>query len=190
MFSTDHRVDDTYAKKQERWWQLYEQHALLAYRDASGDGSARRLSDFLPRRSLRRLELYGEFFRPFGIESSVSIRIQVAPRRAVDFGCTRSSGDFSEQDRFALDVVKSFLDRAVLLYEARSRGSNVLTKREHQILAVAATGASNAEIAAKLVIAPGTVKKHLDNIYVKLGAANRTEAVTCITDRDAGHPLD
>ena len=125
MLSTDHRVDDAYASRQERWWQLYEQHPLLAYRDATGDGRALRLSDFLPRRSLRRLELYGEFFEPFGIESSLSIRIQVAPGRAVDLGCTRSSGDFSVQDRFALDVVKSFLDRFVLLHDERRRGTIV-----------------------------------------------------------------
>ena len=189
MLSTDHRVDDAYVRGQERWWQLYEQHPLLAYRDATGDGRALRLSDCLPRRSLRRLELYGEFFQPFGIESSLSVRIQVAPRRAVDFGCTRSSGDFSVQDRFALDVVRAFLDRLVLLYEERCRGSNGLTKREQQVLAVAATGASNAEIAARLVIAPGTVKKHFDNIYGKLGAANRTEAVARTLELDARHPL-
>lgn len=189
MFSTDHRVDDAYVRGQERWWQLYEQHPLLVYRDATGDGRALRLSDFVPRRSLRRLELYGEFFKPFGIESSLSIRILVSPRQAVDLGVTRSSIDFSVQDRLALDVVRSFLDRVVLLHHERHGGSNDLTRREQQILAVAATGASNAEIAAELVIAPGTVKKHLDNIYGKLGAANRTEAVARMLDADSGHPL-
>jgi ATP/maltotriose-dependent transcriptional regulator MalT len=77
----------------------------------------------------------------------------------------------------------------VLLHDQRWSRSNGLTKREHQILAVAATGATNAEIAAELVIAPGTVKKHLDNIYGKLGAANRTEAVTRTLDVGA-HPLE
>jgi DNA-binding CsgD family transcriptional regulator len=182
MLSTDHRVDVAYSRKQERWWQLYGQHPLLAYRDATGNGRALRLSDFLPRRSLRRLELYSEFFKPFGIESSLSIRIYVSPRRAVDIGCTRSSGDFSVQDRFALDIVKSFLERIGLLDDRRSRTSKPLTRREREVLAVAATGASNAEIAAELVIAPGTAKKHLDNIYAKLGAANRTEAVARMLD--------
>jgi DNA-binding CsgD family transcriptional regulator len=188
MSSTDQRVDDAYERGQERWWQLYDQHPLLVYRDTTGDGQALRLSDFLPRRSLRRLEIYGEFFKPFGIESSLSIRILRGPRRAVDIGVTRSSRDFSVQDRLALDLVKSFLDRVVVLHE-RDGGSLGLTRRERQILAAAATGASNSEIAAELVIAPGTVKKHLDNIYGKLGAANRTEAVARMLDAGAGHPL-
>jgi len=69
-------------------------------------------------------------------------------------------------------------------------GRNVLTKRERQVLAAAAAGATNAEIAAKLVIAPGTVKKHLDNIYNKLGAANRTDAVIRMRDIAPSHPLE
>jgi hypothetical protein len=36
---------------------------------------------------------------------------------------------------------------------------------------------SNQAVADALVIAPGTVKKHLDNIYVKLRGHNRMEAV-------------
>jgi DNA-binding NarL/FixJ family response regulator len=34
-------------------------------------------------------------------------------------------------------------------------------------------GESNASIARRLALAPGTVKKHLDNVYVKLGVRGR-----------------
>ena len=52
-----------------------------------------------------------------------------------------------------------------------------LTRRESEVLAWVAEGKTNAETAELLSIAPGTVKKHLDHIYEKLGVGSRTEAV-------------
>jgi LuxR family maltose regulon positive regulatory protein len=52
-----------------------------------------------------------------------------------------------------------------------------LSRREGEILRLIETGMPNEAVAHALVIAPGTVKKHLDNIYGKLGVHNRTEAV-------------
>lgn len=52
-----------------------------------------------------------------------------------------------------------------------------LSDREREVLSLLATGQSNKEIAARLVVSVGTVKTHTNNIYRKLGARNRTEAV-------------
>jgi DNA-binding CsgD family transcriptional regulator len=52
----------------------------------------------------------------------------------------------------------------------------VLTPRERQILAMVATGKTNAEIAELLWISPTTVRKHLENVYAKLGVRTRTAA--------------
>lgn len=57
-----------------------------------------------------------------------------------------------------------------------------LTPRELQILRLVAQGASNGEIAARLIISPGTVKAHTNRIYGKLGARNRTEAAARARD--------
>ena len=51
-----------------------------------------------------------------------------------------------------------------------------LTRREVEILRLAAEGASNAEIAKRLWVTEQTVKFHLSNSYRKLGVSNRTEA--------------
>ncbi|GCE29932.1 hypothetical protein KDA_54160 [Dictyobacter alpinus] len=52
-----------------------------------------------------------------------------------------------------------------------------LSERELEVLQALAVGATNATIAQELVIASGTVKRHLSNIFSKLGAANRLQAV-------------
>ena len=53
-----------------------------------------------------------------------------------------------------------------------------LTARELEILALLAAGTPNPRIAAELVVSLNTVKKHVSHLLGKLGAANRTEAVT------------
>ncbi|HVF50833.1 MAG TPA: response regulator transcription factor, partial [Pyrinomonadaceae bacterium] len=51
-----------------------------------------------------------------------------------------------------------------------------LSEREHEILRLMASGASNKEIAAALFIAEGTVKNHVTNILGKLSVRDRTQA--------------
>ncbi len=53
-----------------------------------------------------------------------------------------------------------------------------LTPREGQVLALLSEGRKNAEIARALVISPRTVKKHLENVYGKLGVSTRAAAVS------------
>ncbi|MBO0808196.1 MAG: response regulator transcription factor, partial [Actinobacteria bacterium] len=53
-----------------------------------------------------------------------------------------------------------------------------LTARELEILGLLAAGTPNPAIAEQLVVTLHTVKKHVSHILGKLGAANRTEAVT------------
>jgi LuxR family transcriptional regulator, maltose regulon positive regulatory protein len=52
-----------------------------------------------------------------------------------------------------------------------------LTEREREVLRLIASGASNREIAAQLVVRLGTVKKHGYNLFGKLGVTSRTQAI-------------
>ncbi len=52
-----------------------------------------------------------------------------------------------------------------------------LSQRELEVLRLLAQGASNTEIAENLIIALNTVKRHVSNIFEKLGVSNRTQAV-------------
>jgi DNA-binding NarL/FixJ family response regulator len=52
----------------------------------------------------------------------------------------------------------------------------VLTRREIEVVALAAEGRANCQIARDLHLSPDSVKGHLARAIVKLGARNRTDA--------------
>lgn len=74
------------------------------------------------------------------------------------------------------------IDPALAL-AALSEGHNPLTNREREVLAVALSGASIADIAGKLFLSEGTVRNHLSLAIQKLGVRNRMEAARRAEER-------
>jgi DNA-binding NarL/FixJ family response regulator len=70
------------------------------------------------------------------------------------------------------------LPREVRARLAESSPRSHLTERETEVLQMVAHGRSNKEIAGELGLSVNTVNNHLSSILVKLGVADRTEAVT------------
>lgn len=52
-----------------------------------------------------------------------------------------------------------------------------ISKREYEVLELMAQGMSNKEIAGKLFVSTNTVKTHSSNLFLKLNARRRTEAI-------------
>lgn len=78
-------------------------------------------------------------------------------------------------------LVVELVDGALLLEEERHLPR--LTPREREILDLVAEGKTNAEIAEALWVSRGTVRKHLDNVYAKLGVHTRTAAAAFVRER-------
>jgi DNA-binding CsgD family transcriptional regulator len=72
-------------------------------------------------------------------------------------------------------IVMHRVGEALLLEEEPNLPN--LTRREREILDLVAEGRTNAEIATVLWLAPGTVRRHLENVFRKLGVHTRTAAV-------------
>ena len=78
-----------------------------------------------------------------------------------------------------LDALLSQISRVTgLAAPGSATGAFALTLRQMDVLAQIATGATNAEAAARLGLSPATVKTYLQDASKRLGARNRVEAVT------------
>jgi LuxR family transcriptional regulator, maltose regulon positive regulatory protein len=78
---------------------------------------------------------------------------------------------------------------AVLAQESAAPGaverlSEPLSERELDVLALIAAGRSNVEIASSLFVSMSTVKTHINNLYRKLGARSRTQAIARARELD------
>jgi DNA-binding CsgD family transcriptional regulator len=83
----------------------------------------------------------------------------------------------SAEARFAELGIPYRLQRARSLREQiAERLPGGLTRREAEILRLLASGSSNKEIAATLVVSVHTVERHVANVYRKIGTRNRAEA--------------
>lgn len=99
-----------------------------------------------------------------------------AANRALAAGRASNAGSWQLNDLLGPDLEPQRFRRkgstsAVLLRELLG-----LTARELQVLEAASEGRTNAQIAADLDLAPGTVKNHLERVYAKLEVTSRTEA--------------
>ncbi|HEY0002430.1 MAG TPA: response regulator transcription factor [Actinoplanes sp.] len=63
-----------------------------------------------------------------------------------------------------------------------------LTAREMEVLELISRGLTNAEIAAQLFIGETTVKTHINNAFLKIGAKSRVDAVRYAYQHDLGRP--
>ena len=77
-------------------------------------------------------------------------------------------------------VVETTRDGSALLLSEPPSSEGMLTARERDVMRCVEEGLSNAEIARELWIQPTTVRKHLENIFAKLGVRSRTAALSKI----------
>jgi DNA-binding CsgD family transcriptional regulator len=178
------------------------QHPVLAHFLRSDVPGARMMSDFLSPREYHRLALYGEFFRPLGVEDQLTVLTSSRPHGA-GISIDREHRGFSEHERRLLDRLQPHLaaarSNAARFSQALSRSQPAglenapatlldnLTSREHEVLARIASGHTNAQIARTLDISVGTVRKHVEHILYRLGVPSRTAAAVCYITGSAPH---
>jgi DNA-binding CsgD family transcriptional regulator len=126
-------------------------------------------------------ELLDRYFGAMTVQLPDPLASWLRQRRRATTGepLTINAGDRS--------LVVDLVDDALLLEERQWVPR--LTAREREIIDLVTEGRTNAEIAERLWVSPATVKKHLDNVYAKLGVHTRTAAAAAIRERPP-HPAD
>lgn len=97
-------------------------------------------------------------------------------RSTVGTYCTRAYEKLGVSSKDAAQAACAHLVRQALLTAAG------LSEREAEVAALAAEGASTADIASSLVLSEATVSSHLQQAYVKLGVHSRTELAELLRD--------
>lgn len=174
----------------EKVAKLRPQVVLMDLRMPVLDGAAatRRIRDAFPETRVIVLTTFDEDEAIFdGLRSgAIGYLLKDAPTDKL-YEAIRAAarGESFLQPSVAARVVAEF---ARLAEKAPAAGNQSLAEplsaRELEILRLLAGGATNREIAARLVLAEGTVKNHVTNILTKLGVADRTQAA--LRARDLG----
>ena len=160
------------------FWRHYWDCLACSYPSRSGDErSITMISDFYSDRQFHNLGMYAEYFGPLGFEREIMLCLRAPAGRTRRLIFFRGAGsNFSERDRLLLTLLRPHLDELYQRLEFRRRGLQDLTRRQRQLLQLVAAGHTNAEIAKQLFISAPTVRKHLENIFERLGVASRTAA--------------
>jgi DNA-binding CsgD family transcriptional regulator len=174
---------------------LLDEHPLHRWYTSQPDWSPVRISDVVPWERFRRTRLVAEVLAPVGACHMIAIML-IPPDSGqfVYFGTTRADPDFTDDD---LDWCRNLQPCLVALYaaltlaehtsphrETPNRETLTLTRREQAVLGYLADGLTAEAIARRLSTRPATVRKHLQNLYAKLGTSDRLGAV--IRGRDLG----
>ena len=85
--------------------------------------------------------------------------------------------DFSEREKAMLALARPHVAELHARRDRELRGEPNLTPRQWEVLRQVAEGASNTQIARGLGVSEATVRKHLENVFLRLGVQSRTEAV-------------
>jgi DNA-binding CsgD family transcriptional regulator len=162
----------------QEFWSAYWAEGGCSYPHETGDHvTILRRSDRFGDVEYARTRM-GSLMAQWGVRHEVLVPLPpdgMLDRRLLLF---RTDGpDFSDHEVLLLRLLRPHVGD---LHRRRGRelsGQPELTPRQWEILRRVSSGASNAQIARVLGLSEATVRKHLENVFIRLHVMSRTEAV-------------
>lgn len=187
MLNCEVNLGETYGKMEEVR-KIMQSGKTLIYRDTDITGEEGRTE----------MDYYREIFRPNNWHYSLQMVVSRDKKFLGVITLYRTIGkeNFQSNDIFILDMLKDHLAyrmsrhqengcdnlKKLTVTEAVERYS--LTRREHTILKMLMQGLESTVICEQLSISANTLKKHILNIYRKLGIRNRVQLFKRIKERE------
>lgn len=161
------------------FWGGYQE--CVAVSGLAGLGEPEQVSvwqDFYSHREFSGMRMSELYRRQFTYHR---MTVRLPPRggleRRVQIGRERADPGFTERDKLLLRLLRPHLAGIRDRIESERDGAALLTTRQLELLRAVARGDTNRQIARDLGVTEGTVRKHLEHVYERLGVQNRTQAV-------------
>lgn len=164
------------------FWTHFWSSRICSYTEsgAAWATTVRTVGDFYSDREWRSSAMYRESLRPTGMEWELLIPLPSPPARSRRIVLFRAPGRaFDDRDRSVGQVLRPHVVDAMRTHDRR-RATALLTPRQRELLDLCARGLDNTRIARALDMSTGTVRKHLENTYQRLGVQSRGEAVAAV----------
>ncbi|MBI6871123.1 helix-turn-helix transcriptional regulator [Clostridium aciditolerans] len=142
-----------------------------------------------------KTEYYNDYLMP-NTHAHYVVNVNMANQAGllghISLARTKGEGQFSERDMFILRLLEPHLTNSLHQWkQQKSTLKNIsdvvdagslandykLTSREQELISLMLEGLNNDEISNKLFISLGTVKKHINNIFHKIGVKNRNQLI-------------
>jgi len=182
----EHQYESIYAPMDYVNWVFLSPESLV-YRE----------SDLINEEIRKKSNFYLKYLKVFDLIHIAGVVIATEGRflGAVTLYRCEKKGDFSEKDLY---VLRQLMPHLQLRFDVDStnvkkneksvsyllKNQYFLTNREIEVMGFLYYGHNNSEIADKLGIAPNTIKKHVYNIFEKIGVNSRTHLLKFLRDNE------
>ena len=168
-------LSERVADADDVFWDLYWTCPPCSYPERTGDvETVTTTTDFFSTRQWLRHPMYLEIQRPTGLPYEMMVSLPESPGHSRRLLFWRE-GPFGEGDRLLATLLRPHL---LALCPPPPDAPGTLSPRQRDLMGLVADGLSNRQVARRLAISEGTVRKHLENIYARLDVTNRTAAVS------------